>query len=266
MSVQHVSDCFRLQNDVDSLGSWCVLNNMKLNISKCSTISFTRGKAAIVYQYSLQNEILKRVDSLRDLGVIFHKSLSFNLHFESILNRANRMVGFLKRSCRDFYPMAVIRLYYALVRPILEYCCIVWCPIYGIHVHRLEAVQRKFVNYVLFRLNIDRRGYSYEERLSMVGLQSLETRRKISLTRYGYKILRGVVNCSELFALINRRIPAYVTRLVQPYLLPFHRTNYGLHSPVSLILRLLNEVSSECDVDRCSLPELNRTLLRIWPT
>lgn len=175
------------------------------------------------------------------------------------------MAGFLKRQCRDLNVFAVVQLYNALVRPILEYCCVIWCPVYSTHIYRLESVQRRIVNFILFKCHIDRHSYDYTERLSLVGLQSLETRRKIYLVKYGHRILKGTINCPELNSLINLRTPAYATRLNEHYVIPRHRTNYGLHNPVSLILRSINEVSNACSFEDCSLTELNRVLLRLWP-
>ena len=256
------SDCLNLQRDLDALSDWCALNNMDFSLSKCSVISFTRGKECINFDYVLCGALLNRVESIRDLGVTFHYSLSFNLHIDNILNTANRLLGFIKRQCRDFTNVtAIIHLYYSLVRSALEYCSVVWSPFYDVHIQRLESVQRKVANFIIFKLGIDRHSYSYDEQLSLLGMQTLETRRKHQCVRFAYKILRQTVNCSELSMLFSRRSPSYPTRLNDRFDVPFHRTNYGRHCPVARMSRLLNGLPAGCDVFSCSLTELN-TFLR----
>ena len=73
------------------------------------------------------------------------------------------MLGFLKRNsaeCTD--PYTLITLFNSLVRTHLEYCCIVWNPIYTSHSIRLEKVQRNFTRYVFFKLgwNMERPYYT----------------------------------------------------------------------------------------------------------
>ncbi len=55
------------------------------------------------------------------------------------------MLGFIFRSCKRFRnPESMITLYKAYVRSQVEYCSIVWSPIYQNSVDKIERVQRKF--------------------------------------------------------------------------------------------------------------------------
>lgn len=52
-------------------------------------------------------------------------------------------------------------LYCALVRSILEYCAVVWDP-YTIYSKRqVERVQRKFLNFAAFTINIEHFPHDY---------------------------------------------------------------------------------------------------------
>ena len=51
-------------------------------------------------------------------------NISWNSHADSITARANRVLGLVKRTCKDFRDITTLRtLYCSLVRPLLEYSC-----------------------------------------------------------------------------------------------------------------------------------------------
>ena len=74
------------------------------------------------------NAELKLVDSCKDLGVYVSRDLSWSNHVDASVNKANKVVGLLKRTVgsknREIFSM----LYKSLVRPISEYACPVWSP------------------------------------------------------------------------------------------------------------------------------------------
>ena len=80
------------------------------------------------HPYYLWNAELKSVKSCKKLGVYVSRDLSWSNHVDAILNKANEVVGLLKRTVgsknREIFSM----LYKSLVRPILENACPVWSP------------------------------------------------------------------------------------------------------------------------------------------
>ena len=107
-------------------------------------------------------------------------------------------------------------LYKALVRPLLEYCSVVWCPFYVKDVEVLERVQRRFTRFIP-----ELRHLSYEDRLVHFRLQTLCTRRlQFDLTTV-YKIIHGVINveAGTFFILCpNSRTRGHNLKLLQPTL------------------------------------------------
>ena len=65
-----------------------------------------------------------------------------------------------------------LSLYKSLVRPIIEYGKAIWGPHYILDQQSIESVQRRFTKY-LFNFN----DLPYSERLSILGLLSLQYRR-----------------------------------------------------------------------------------------
>ena len=49
--INNDQDCYTLQRDIDYLSEWCVENKLSLNINKCETMTLSRKKNKIVYNY-----------------------------------------------------------------------------------------------------------------------------------------------------------------------------------------------------------------------
>ncbi len=125
-SVSSTSDFERLQLSLTNIDAWCNENFMELNVLKCVVISYKRGAAPARHDYVLNGSTLKRVDRVRDLGVIMTPSLNPQEHIAHITTKASSLLGFTFRSTRYFNsPFTLITLYKSLVRPLLEYGSVV---------------------------------------------------------------------------------------------------------------------------------------------
>ena len=78
-----------------------------------------------------------------------------------------------------------VTLYRSFVRPVLEYCNIVWCPHQITLCDQIEAVQKRFT-----RLFPDMRNIPYRSRLTKLNMLSLRARR----LRYKLIFLFKIVN------------------------------------------------------------------------
>ena len=92
-----------LQSDVNRLAQWCQHNQMHLNPKKCYHVSFSRKSHnnLIKAVYFIDQEQIKEVDTIRDLGVTFDKKLTFVAHIDNIAKSASKMLGFVLRTCRS---------------------------------------------------------------------------------------------------------------------------------------------------------------------
>ena len=138
---------------IDSLFEWSQKWGMDFNILKCYIVSFNRSMNPIVFNYTMNGVPLKRVDTVCDLGITITNSLSWNKHIESIISKASRMSGLVKRtlgwhsSTRTKYIM-----YCPLVRPLLEYCTPLWSGTSCKNIKSLEKIQRSMARYILHML------------------------------------------------------------------------------------------------------------------
>ena len=67
-----------IQLDLNAVYNWPVRNRLPLNIRKCELLSFYR-RFFFKTKYTVNNEDLKRVTTMKDLGVIFSSDLSSGL-------------------------------------------------------------------------------------------------------------------------------------------------------------------------------------------
>ena len=113
-------------------------------------MSFYRCNAPIMFNYEISNVQLERVFEIRDLGVMFDKTILFTRHIDITVAKAYSMLGFMMRICADFSAVSVfIYLYFSHVRSHLEYVTAIWSLNYDIHINRIESVQKKFFSFCL---------------------------------------------------------------------------------------------------------------------
>lgn len=254
--IKTPTDCSHLQADLLVLQKWCTQNALSLNIAKCKIVTYTLKKNAIKYNYSINNELLGRCDSVKDLGVTFDSQFSFIPHIDLTISIALKMLGFICRNCNSFTDEDALKsLYFALVRSRLDYAAIVWQPLSDCHKFALERVQRKFLKFLTFRKTgtYPPRGYDNQLLLREFSMTSLETRRGVLGVTFLHKLLNNKIDCPELFRFIRFYVPQYRARHVPMFSLPFPNLNVMLKSPFYVMCKNANLVSNECDFSSSSL-------------
>ena len=120
-----------------------------------------------LYGYTLDpnGEILKSVKNIKDLGITISYDLSWSDHIHEVVNKANKVLGVIKRVLGSNSVNEFSLLHKSLVRPILEYAAPVWCPFLVKDMVSLKKVQRRASRQPLGR----KRGeMDYEERCSIL--------------------------------------------------------------------------------------------------
>jgi hypothetical protein len=73
---------------------------VKFNALKCKLVlTITRKKSPVTTDYHLGDANVQRVQQEKDLGIMITANLSWDAHIFSVVNKANKMLGLLKRTC-----------------------------------------------------------------------------------------------------------------------------------------------------------------------
>lgn len=156
------------------------------------------------------------------------------------------MLGFIKRWSKEFDdPYITKSLFISLVRPSLEYSCVVWSPYYNVYVDRIESIQKKFLLFALRGLgwNQSENLPPYENRLKLIDLPTLERRRYMLRSIFIIKLINGQVDSKFLLSKISFNIPSRVTRNFRPLHLSISRSNYDYYNPFRALCLLYNDLS-----------------------
>lgn len=176
-----------LQEDLRKISEWSVKWEMPFNINKCQILQV--GTRNVKNDYDMCGVKIKSVDSVKDLGVTISSNLKFSQQCNESVNKANRMIGLIKRNFAFKSKEIVLPLYNSFVRPHLEYAVQFWSPHHAKDIAKLEGVQRRATKIIP-----SLRNKSYEERLSELNLFSLEKRRLRGQLIECFKILNGFTN------------------------------------------------------------------------
>ena len=212
--ISSFADCLDLQRDLVSFTEWCCKWRLNLNISKCFCMNFSLKRSLnIVFNYSLDDHVLLCLSETKDLGVIFSSNMSFSAHITNIVNKALRMLGFVRRTMRHVNDIGVLKvLYNSYVRSGLDYCSPVWSPSAKVWVQKLERVQKRFIKVLCAKKRINYDSDNYVDLCNLFSLTTLERRRKICDLILFHKILHSKVNSFYLVSSISLNVPSRRSR------------------------------------------------------
>lgn len=256
--ISTISDCLCLQRNLDILSEWSRDNLLTLNISKCSVLSFYRIKNPIIFDYTINGQLLRRCGNVVDLGVTFDSQLSFAPHMETLINKCYKCMGFIMRNGRDFSQETLLRLFNAFVRSRLEYASVIWSPTYVTYIQEMETILRKFLKYLAFRVDGSYPviGYPQHLLLQRFGMSSLELRRQFHSVVFLYKVVNSQIDCPSISQLLVFNTHRTGARHVNVFYLPLARTRSQQSSPLYCLCRNFSRVQHGIDIRNTSYSEI----------
>ena len=187
-----------ITSSLERIEEWSETWQLKINASKCAVLNLGPNNPCV--QYSIDRVNLPNVTSIRDLGVVYNDKLNFEDRISNIVFKAYQRVNLILRGFTSRNTRLLTRAFTTFVRPLLEYCTPAWSPYLLKDIDKIENVQRCFT-----RRLFPRSLYTYNERLFLLGLEPLESRRlKYDIKLY-YQIIHGQVGIEKsIFNLIPK--------------------------------------------------------------
>ena len=217
MVVETEEERSRFQAMLQNLENWSSEWQMLFNMDKCHVIH--AGKKNHQYEYVWGGENLEVTEAEKDVGVMVTSNLKPSVQCANAAKKANMVLGQIARGVTYRDKITFIRLYQVFVLPHLCYAVQAWAPFNKADKELLERVQKRAVMMVT-----NLRG-TYEERLAILKMRTLEERRVRGDLIETYKILTGKSNvdprtwftfASDTDANIRTRSATGFLNLVQP--------------------------------------------------
>jgi hypothetical protein len=119
-----------------------------INVSKSTAIIFARTGRRFIQPrpVTLFGNPIECVDRTRYLGVTLDTRLAWSPHIDQVRKRTAQrmgMLGPLLNRKSDFSVRNGVLLYKQLIRPMMDYACLVWRFAARSHVRRLQVLQSK---------------------------------------------------------------------------------------------------------------------------
>ena len=169
------------------MATWCAKWRIKLNPEKTKVIIFSRSLLArkAELNLTLYGEPLKIYPQVKFLGIVFDSKLTFQKHFEDILERCNNRYYRLRLLANKKWgpsPATIIQIYKQCVRPSFEYGSLSTITVSDNIISKIQRLQNKFIRlalrlpkYVLPKLLHDSTGLPYvKDRLLTCATKSLD--------------------------------------------------------------------------------------------
>lgn len=109
-----------LQSDLLSFNEYCIKNELKLNADKTEHLRIESRKSNLI-GYSLNNTVLKCVESHKHLGITYDKKMTFYCHTNDMVMKAFSKFNLLKNICHNVNASTFLKLYKTYIMPIIEY-------------------------------------------------------------------------------------------------------------------------------------------------
>ena len=192
-TINSSNDHIVMQNDLNTLTKWANDWKMLFNTSKCNIIQFTTSHNKSKFTYTMNNTPLTTVEEHDYLGIRLHHHMSWKPHIDRICNKANKLLGFLRRNLSKSPTKIKDYIYKQLLLPTIEYCSSIWDPYHQSDIGKLEMIQHRAARFVLSKPWLKSEYLHYRDSITDMLLSlkwpSLEHRRLHARLMLLFKIL-----------------------------------------------------------------------------
>ena len=209
---------------------------MSFNASKCKVLTVTRKLNPVNFDYHLEDKTFAHVRKEKDLGVVIASNFTWDQQILTVVSKANKMLGLLRRTCPLIKDTRVRRsLYLSLVKCHLNYATEVWSPSNISLKLKVENVQRRETRWILQQ---HKGQQEYKDRLVALDLLPLCYDRELKDLTFFYKALHGHIGKDISNLVNNGRTRSSNLRTLKT---PYCRTSTFQSSYFNRIVKLWNK-------------------------
>jgi hypothetical protein len=185
----------KVECDLNNVCSWMKSNRQELNVNKCMVMMICNKKDKVKLENTIVNINgipLRRVKSIKMLGVVIDEDLNFNEQCKSVAKKCYGALWSLrplKYVLSDKYKLIVIQ---ALVHSLLKYGCVVWL-MGSKNTTIIDKVIRSCARFVSCKLKYD----SISDEINEYGWLYAKNMVKFELCKMYYKIMNE--SCPDMF-------------------------------------------------------------------
>ena len=191
-----------LNADLLRINEWAQQWKLSFNpdpLKSATEVYFSRrNNLPYVPSLIFNNTVITSLDFQKHLGLVLDNKLSFDVHLSEKVNKANKLIGLIKRLRSKVPRHTLLDIYRAFIRPHLDYGDIIYdnpgCSNFS---QRLESIQYNAALAITGCIQ----GTSREKLYNELGLESLSDRRYCRKLCFFYKIINGYA-------------PAYLKRIL----------------------------------------------------
>ena len=182
---------------------WGEKHKLNFSSTKTTAIHFTRKRTSPTTKLMLGDNELKMQDSVKYLGIILDRKLSWNKHIDSIYNKAMISMGRCRRAIGKTWglsPKAMKWMYTAIIRPTITYGCLNWTPALNKKhvVNKLEKIQRM----AMLAISSSRNSVSTVALQTILNMDPI----KIHLEKTALQAYYRIINQPENAPILNYKI------------------------------------------------------------
>ena len=186
--INSLQDNKSLQEDLCSFITWSSHWNLFINYDKTFLLRLFSSYLVHEFTYESPNSSsINIVTSQKDLGIYISSDLSWTHHHNTIVAKAYKMLGLLRRTFGAFHSITTKKqLYLTLVCSQLTYCSQLWRPQLTKDITSFERVQRRATKFILNDYDSD-----YKSRLITLNVLPLMMRYELADILFFIKSLKN---------------------------------------------------------------------------
>jgi ribonuclease HI len=136
----------KIQMSLNRIQNWCNFNGFKISISKTTAVLFTNEKTKSVCNLELNGQKIEMTESAKFLGVILDKKLTWKHHIEHLISKCQKRLNLMRAVSGSKWgasKKALLMIYRALIRPVLDYGAVTFCTANDTNLKKLEKIQNQ---------------------------------------------------------------------------------------------------------------------------